>query len=105
MESYLSSKCGAKNPQNHWVTYSLRHIWLSLELQKWDSAKNLWEGWEGLGEFLPTPRRQAINTNDAKQLRKAISVAPRGKRHFGPYEKTGKIQDFDYVIHVGRYPR
>eukprot|EP00438_Fugacium_kawagutii_P016451 Skav207241 [mRNA] locus=scaffold523:343669:363019:- [translate_table: standard] len=25
--------------------------------------------------------RQAINTNDAKQLRKAISVSPRGKRH------------------------
>ena len=35
--------------------------------------------------------KQAINTNDAKQLRKAISVAPRGKRHFalGYRVKTG----------------
>lgn len=106
VESYLSSKCGAKNPQNHWVTYSLRHIGMApIRTPKigfcQKSMGGLLRGRISSNAFAArrsTPMMLSSCAKPSLWLRvESVTLAPTKKR--------GKIEDFDYVIQVGRYPR
>lgn len=103
----FSSKCGAKNPQNHWVTYGLRHTGMAPIRTPKIGFYQKSMGRLGRG-------RMSSNTSPPGDQHQWCQAAAQShlcgsawKASLWPLQKKrGKIEeDFAYVIQVGRYPR
>ena len=103
----FSSKCGAKNPQNHWVTYGLRHTGMApIRTPKigfyQESMGRLGRGRMSSNTSPPGDQHQWCQAAAQSHL-----CGSAWKASLWPLQKKReKIEeDFAYVIQVGRYPR